>query len=111
MESNLAERRLAPSLFGLPEYDEAFRSFVFEAINEIARANDPLLSQIRSERAETVGTSRVTGEKEVVDLPPVPIRVEFDFDHDEIVSGDMESLRRKLDAAAESHLRQLMPEF
>jgi hypothetical protein len=96
-------------LFLLPEYDKAFREFVFEAINMLARARDPLLSQIRSEESEAVGTSRVSGPVETVELEPMPVRVELAFPRRDVIQCNIEPLLTILDEAAEQHLRQIMP--
>jgi hypothetical protein len=98
-------------LFRLPDYDAPFRSFVNRAIHELARAKDPLLSQIRTEEVEEVGTSRVTGELETVELPPVSAQLDISFEVDDLVAGASDNVIAMLDGVAEQHLRQVMPAF
>src|SRR4051794_35438927 len=100
-----------PKLFELPEYDHAFSDFFREAIDAVARALDPLLSQIRVEQVENVGTSRVSGEERTVELPPVEAKLELSFEADHLVEGRISGILAVIHDAADQHVRQVMPYF
>src|SRR4051794_39834967 len=100
-----------PKLFELPEYDRAFGEFFREAIDAVARALDPLLSQIRVQEVENVGTSRVSGEERTVDLPPMAATLEFSFQAEDLIEGHVAGILAVIHDAAEQHVRQVMPRF
>jgi hypothetical protein len=100
-----------PGLFALPEYDRAFTEFLHEAIHAVARARDPILSQIRVEEVQTIGTSRISGEEQTVDLPPIPAAIELSFEADDLIHGRVPGILAVIDDAADQHLRQVMPGF
>jgi hypothetical protein len=56
--------------FELPEYERAFAEFLRDTVQEVARAGDPVLSQIAVEKQTTTAASQIRSrEGMVVDLP------------------------------------------
>ena len=98
-----------PKLFELPEYDQAFTDFFREAADAVARALDPLLSQIRVQEVEHVGTSRVSGEERTVELPPVEAKLELSFEAEDLIEGRVSGILAVIHDAADQHVRQVMP--
>lgn len=88
--------------FQLPEYDEAFTKFLYTTANELARAQHPLLAQIRTETTESGASSVVDArDQEQLDLPSELVGFEMKWDRDDMVAGNFDVLILGLDAASD----------
>lgn len=89
-------------IFELVEYALAERKFVQESIHALARARDPLLSQISVEPTSRLQTTQITtDEGVVVEQQPVAILSRFNQKADELIDGRLDEFLATLDAAAE----------
>jgi hypothetical protein len=87
--------------FLLPEYDRAFTEFLYTTANELARAQHPLLAQIRTETTESGASSVVDGrDQEQLQLPSEPVGFRMEWDRDDMVAGKFDELILMLDAAS-----------
>lgn len=87
--------------FQLPEYDRAFTGFLYTTANELARAQHPLLAQIRTETTESGASSVVDGrDQEQLELPSEPVGFRMEWDRDDMVAGKFDALILMLDAAS-----------
>ncbi len=101
-----------PFRFRVGEYSVAERAFVAEAIDEVCRRGDPILSQIQVEPSAGPITSRISGSGgESVRLPVVEIAMTMELTGDEVRSGRPESLVAQIAVAAEQQRRALLTYF
>jgi len=86
--------------FEHPEYDLAFREFVYTTANELARAQHPILADIKTERGQGGGSTVVDARgEEQLDLPSEPIRFDVGWEREDLLAGKFEALLLQLDAA------------
>lgn len=98
--------------FELPEYDEAFKRFLYTAANELARAQHPFLGEIRTETTQSGASSVVDArDQEQLQLDSEPVGFEMVWDRDAMINGKFETLVLKLDAAANELGEGLMASF
>lgn len=91
-------------LFALPEYSSSAHQTVYVAVRQLARARSPLLSQIRTEEAESIPVSLITDETgEELELSPTLVQVELSVDIDPVADGNLGPLLLALDVAAQQH--------
>lgn len=87
--------------FELPEYDEAFKNFLYVSANALARAQNPLLADIPEETTESGGSSVVdTRADELLDLPSEKVGFEIGWERDNVLQGNFEALLLELDSAS-----------
>jgi hypothetical protein len=87
--------------FQLPEYDEAFVGFLYTTANELARAQHPLLAEIRTETTESGASSVVDARGgEQLDLPSELVGFEMKWDREDLLTGNVEALLLQLDSAS-----------
>src|SRR5664279_1546132 len=85
-----------------PEYDLAFREFVYTTANELAQARHPILADIKSERAQGDGSTVVDARgEEQLDLPSESIRFDVGWDREDLLAGKFEALLLQFDSAGE----------
>jgi hypothetical protein len=90
----------------LPEYSTAARASAYAAIEALAEARSPLLSQIRKETTETMPVSRFTSaDGEELEILPTAVQVQFSVDIPAVVSGDLGTLLAAFDAAADEQAK------
>lgn len=100
------------SLFELPEYDRAFGRFVYVATDELMTAKSPILSQIQRVPASSIPATRNTmPDGTVVENEPMAVMMPFAVDFKDAVAGNLGAFTDMIDAAAESSLAELMPQF
>lgn len=87
--------------FRLQEYDEAFTRFLYTTANELARAQHPLLAEMRTEKTESGASSVVDArDQEQLDLPSEPVGFEMKWDRDDMAAGNFDALILELDSAS-----------
>lgn len=87
--------------FDLPEYHDAFTTFVHASVNALARAQNPLLADIREEVVESGGSSVVDSRSDGrLDLPSERVGFEIEWDRDAVLEGNFEALVLQLDSAS-----------
>lgn len=90
-------------LFELPEYDEAFVGFASSVMNELARAGDPILSQIGSERSPgALGSVFRDKDGEDVELESQLIGTDITANKDDILHSNKGALAVMLSNGAEN---------
>jgi hypothetical protein len=95
--------------FQLPEYDQAFASFVHEGVTALARARSPMLAQTRRETSPGTGGSVVEmrgGDR--LEMPMKPIEYGLTMSVDAIRVGDFGALITEYDRASDELARQLV---
>lgn len=105
MDGDPSDRRIVCEArrvsFQLPEYDGAFARFLYTTANELARAQHPLLAQIRTETTESGASSVVDArDHEQLDLPSELVGFEMKWDRDDMVASNFDVLILGLDAAS-----------
>lgn len=95
-----------------PEYNRAFGLFFQNALRELMRRNDPILSRMPTLGTESIGPSAVGG-YESLDHQIEPMRVEttFTLPYSVIYNTDIPELAIALFSAAEEGLKSLMPQI
>lgn len=94
--------------FALPDYDLACAQVISRLTKDIARASDPVLSQIKTVPMEGTVASVVETRNEIaLDLPAEQIGFELGVTADEVRHGDFEALQMKLVEAADGYAEQL----
>lgn len=87
--------------FDLPEYHEAFTTFIYASVNALARAQYPLLADIREEVVESAGSSVVDSRSDGrLDLPSERVGFEMGWERDDVLKGNFEALVLQLDSAS-----------
>lgn len=87
--------------FQLTEYDKAFAKFLYTTANALARAQHPLLAQMRTETTESGASSVVDArDREQLDLPSELIGFEMRWDRGDVEAGNFEALLLVLDSAS-----------
>lgn len=96
----------------LPEYDDAFAHFLYYTANALARAQHPLLAEMRTETTES-GASSVVDRRdgERLDLPSDLIGFEMRWDRDDVLIGNFEALLLQLDSASNELGEKLIAKF
>ena len=99
-------------VFELPEYDYAFTRFIYTTANELARAQHPLLGEMRTETAEG-GVSSVVDSRdsEQVDLSSDLVGFEMRWDRDDVLSGRSDALLLQLDSAGNELGGKMVEQF
>ena len=98
--------------FELPEYDQAFIEFLHETVYSVARAGDPVLSQIEVEKQSTTAASRIRSREGVdVDLPERKVGFEFITSFEMVRSADYGEFAGKVYKAAEALRKDLAEGF
>jgi hypothetical protein len=87
-------------LFETSEYDIAFRDFVFRTVNELARARNAILGEIREEHSSTVATVTEHRDGLRVDTDSSPVRFAITSELDDLRAGRYEALVIALDEAS-----------
>ena len=99
-------------LFALPEYEDAFHSFIHRAIHELMHRKDPVLNKIRAEFTDNIHTSQNTMPSgEVVENRLFKYRMPFAIDFDEVIDGHSSKLMEAVNNAAEEGLKMVMPQL
>jgi hypothetical protein len=99
-------------LFELPEYRRALQEFVYDALDALVVAKDPVLQKIKIERREVItatATDLERGGQHVQE--PLAAEVSIKFDWAPVAAGDYQQFIEALDAAAVERLGQVMPAF
>lgn len=96
----------------LREYDDAFAHFLYHTANALARAQHPLLAEMRTETTES-GASSVVDRRdgERLDLPSDLIGFEMRWDRDDVLIGNFEALLLQLDSASNELGEKLIAKF
>jgi hypothetical protein len=96
----------------LPEYHEAFTTFVYTSVNALARAQSPLLANIREEIVESGGSSVVDSRTdERLDLSSEPVGFEMGWEPDDVLKGNFAALLLQLDSASQELAEKLVGVF
>jgi hypothetical protein len=96
------------SPFRLDEYDHAGREFFNDAVEAIARAESPVLSQIGWEKLESVPTSQHTFDSgTVVRAEPTDVEALISFSISESVDGNFDSVDEAIAEAGQAFAAQL----
>lgn len=99
-------------IFRLIEYALAERAFIGGTLDAIARARDPLLSRIPTERTSRVQTTQITTDTgDVVEQQPVQIRTKVTQTPQDIIEGQLDNLLASLDQAADEYAKQFGKQF
>lgn len=94
--------------FALPDYDLACAQVIAEVTKDIARASDPVLSQIKVVPMKSTVSSVVeTRDDLALDLPAEPVGFELGVKAEDVRNGNFEALQVKLVEAAEGYAEQL----
>jgi hypothetical protein len=94
--------------FALPDYDLACAHVISQVTKDIARASDPVLSQIKVVPMKgTVSSVVETRDDMALDLPAEPVGFELGVKAEDVRDGNFESLQVKLVEAAEGYAEQL----
>jgi hypothetical protein len=95
-------------LFALPDYDLACAHVISQVTKDIARASDPVLSQIKVVPMKSTVSSVVETRGDMaLDLPAEPIGFELGVKAEDVRAGNFEALQVKLVDAAEGYAEQL----
>ena len=98
--------------FELPEYENAFVEFLHEVVNDVARAGDPILSQIRVEKQGTTAASRIRSQDGVdLDLPERKVGFSLTTSLDDVRSANFGEFAAHVDEAAETLRGELAKGF
>jgi hypothetical protein len=98
--------------FQLTEYDKAFAKFLYTTANALARAQHPLLAQMRTETTESGASSVVDArDREQLDLPSELIGFEMRWDRGDVEAGNFEALLLVLDSASNDLGEKLIAQF
>jgi hypothetical protein len=98
--------------FQLTEYDKAFAKFLYTTANALARAQHPLLAQMRTETTESGASSVVDArDREQLDLPSELIGFEMRWDRVDVEAGNFEALLLVLDSASNDLGEKLIAQF
>jgi len=98
--------------FALPDYDLACAHVVSDVTKAIARAGDPVLSQIKVvPMSGTVSSVMETRGETAVDLPAEPVGFELGVNSADVRDGNFEALQAKLVEAADGYAEQLSKMF
>ncbi len=101
-----------PTPFQVPEYDKAGREFFRRAVNEQMAAKDALFGMIAREEVEELPRNRVAlASDELVETAPMTMESAFTLSREATIAGDLSDVSNAIDAAAESGLSSLMPQF
>lgn len=96
----------------LPEYDEAFADFLYTTANALARAQHPVLAEMRTESTESGGSSVVDARgEEQLHLPSELVGFEMKWDRDDLLAGNFEAFLVQLDAASNELGEKLLGMF
>jgi hypothetical protein len=94
--------------FALPDYDLACAHVISRVTKDIARASDPVLSQIKVVPMKcTVSSVVETRDDMALDLPAEPVGFELGVKAEDVRDGNFEALQVKLVEAAEGYAEQL----
>jgi hypothetical protein len=98
--------------FALPEYDLACIHVISHVTKDVARASDPVLSQIKVVPMKSTVSSVVEMRGEMaLDLPAEPVGFELGVQAEEVRDGNFEVLQVKLVEAADGYAEQLAKMF
>ncbi|HET9684587.1 MAG TPA: hypothetical protein VFP15_10815 [Gemmatimonadaceae bacterium] len=102
-----------PPASKLPEYDLAGRQLVWELLQELMRAKDPVLSMIPRQPVDHVKMEASPPEASTVGVSPAPapIATTFADKFDTILNMDFEGFAEMMDDAANQSLEIYMPQF
>jgi hypothetical protein len=94
--------------FALPDYDLACAHVISQVTKDIARASDPVLSQIKVVTMKSTVSSVVeTRDDMALDLPAEPLGFELGVKAEDVRDGNFEALQVKLVEAADGYAEQL----
>ena len=94
--------------FALPDYDLACAHVISRVTKDIARANHPVLSQIKVVPMKgTVSSVMETRDNMALDLPAEPVGFELGVKAEDVRDGNFEALQVKLVEAADGYADQL----
>jgi len=95
-------------LFALPDYDLACGQVISRVTKDIARASNPVLSQIKVvPMKSTVSSVMETRDNTALDLPAELMGFELGVKAEDVRDGNFEALQVKLVEAAEGYATQL----
>ena len=98
--------------FALPDYDLACAHVISRVTKDIARASDPVLSQIKVVPMKgTVSSVVETRGKMALDLPAEPVGFELGVKAEDVRDGNFEALQVKIAEAADGYAEQLAKMF
>jgi hypothetical protein len=98
--------------FALPTYSRAASAFLFDAIQAMMRAKDPVLDSLSYQQVDVLPHNRVTLESgEVLESPSIPMLATFTLSVPDMIAGRFDSLYEGIDSAADQGLSVLMPAF
>jgi hypothetical protein len=98
--------------FELPEYERAFAEFLRDTVQEVARAGDPVLSQIAVEKQTTTAASQIRSrEGMVVDLPERRVGFELVTSLAAVRSADFDQFAADVHKAADELRKDLAKGF
>jgi hypothetical protein len=102
----------AVSFFRLPEYDEAFGTYLSEVMHGLASAMDPILAKIPRVVVRRMYRGRNSVETTTtVDPPGLETKSTFGLNHDLIAAGDVESFLAEMHSLAEQYVASVVPQF
>lgn len=102
----MGDNQLMP--FALPDYDLACAYVISDVTKAIARASDPVLSQIKVVPMKgTVSSVVETRGEMALDLPAEPVGFELGVKAEDVRDGNFEALQVKLVEAADGYAAQL----
>lgn len=94
--------------FDLPDYDLACAHVISRVTKDIARANNPVLSQIKVVPMKSIVSSVVETRNDMaLDLPAEPIGFELGVKAEDVRDGNFGALQVKLVEAADGYAEQL----
>ena len=98
--------------FALPEYEFSFIEFLHETVYELARAGDPMLSQMAVEKQSSTVASRIQSRQGMdVDLPERKVGFEITTSLTAVRSADYDTFVVEVDRAAEKLRESLASGF
>lgn len=98
--------------FALPEYEEAFLGLLADTVHDIARAGDPVLSQIEFEKQTTTAATRIqTRAGMELDLPERAAGFEVVTTLEAVRAADFDEFAADVHKAAEELRKELSEGF
>jgi len=95
----------------LPEYEAAVADLSFALVNELVRARDPILANVRYEQVGHVSSGEVPGNSAQGASWPVNMAISFSASVEAMLTCDLDSWSAMISDAADEALSALMPQF
>jgi hypothetical protein len=99
------------ALLRFPEYDRSWEGFVDQAVDELMRANDPLLRQMRRSTTQYAGPVQYADLGEPIIHQPLNIQAPIQLATSAILDTEVEAIIASIADLAEKCLEQLMKQF